>query len=77
MIWGCIGAFGVGRYCKINGRMDGDLYREILDEEFLETLSEYNLSVDDVISNRIMIRQISGLMTMMLKFWIGQPNHQI
>ncbi|CAB4398162.1 unnamed protein product [Rhizophagus irregularis] len=49
MIWGCIGAFGVGKYCKIDGRMDGELYREILEEEFLGTLSECDLSVDDVI----------------------------
>ncbi|CAB5387532.1 unnamed protein product [Rhizophagus irregularis] len=49
MIWGCMGAFGVGKYCKIDGRMDGELYREILEEEFLGTLSECDLSVDDVI----------------------------
>ncbi|CAB5362375.1 unnamed protein product [Rhizophagus irregularis] len=30
MIWGCMGAFGVGKYCKIDRRMDGELYREIL-----------------------------------------------
>ena len=49
MIWGCMGAFGVGKYCKIDGRMDGELYREILADEFMGTLSECDLNVDDVI----------------------------
>jgi len=49
MVWGCMSAFGVGKYCKIDGRMDGELYREILADEFIGTLSECDLSIDDVI----------------------------
>ena len=29
-----MGAFGVGKYCKIDGKMDGELYRKILEEFF-------------------------------------------
>lgn len=49
IIWGCMGAFGVGNYCKIDGRMDGNLYREILKDEFMGTISACNLNVGDVI----------------------------
>jgi len=49
MMWGCMGAFGMGKYCKIDGRMDGELYREILKDEFMGTLSVCNLGIDDVI----------------------------
>ena len=49
MVWGCMGAFGVGRGCKIDGRMDGELYREILKDEFMGTLSDCNLGVNEVV----------------------------
>jgi transposase len=49
MVWGCMGEFGIGRCCKIEGRMNGELYREILEDEFMGTLSDFDLNVDDVI----------------------------
>ncbi|CAI2188713.1 17689_t:CDS:2, partial [Funneliformis geosporum] len=39
MIWDCMSSFSIGKYCKIDGRMDGELYREILGDEFLRILS--------------------------------------
>ncbi|PFH47306.1 hypothetical protein AMATHDRAFT_152454, partial [Amanita thiersii Skay4041] len=30
MIWGCMTTQGVGYMCRIDGRMDGELYRDIL-----------------------------------------------
>jgi hypothetical protein len=41
MVWGCMTWDGVGMACKIDGRMDGELYCQILDEELQETLSYY------------------------------------
>ncbi|KIJ61368.1 hypothetical protein HYDPIDRAFT_31453 [Hydnomerulius pinastri MD-312] len=38
MMWGCITWEGAGYAAKIDGRMDGDLYRSILEDELLETL---------------------------------------
>ncbi len=45
MIWGCVGAFDIGKL------MDGwmESHREILGDEFMGTLSECDLSVNDVI----------------------------
>ena len=34
MVWGCMMWEGPGFACKIDGRMDGDLYIKILEEEF-------------------------------------------
>ena len=33
MIWGCMLWEGVGDACKIDGRMDGDLYIKILEDD--------------------------------------------
>jgi hypothetical protein len=38
MLWGCFLWEGVGYATKIDGKVDGQLYTEILEEEFQETL---------------------------------------
>ncbi len=35
MLWGCFSAKGTDRLHRIEGRMDGAMYREILDNNFL------------------------------------------
>jgi hypothetical protein len=49
MIWGCMTAQGVGYACRIDGRMDGELYTRILDDELLQSLEFYGLGVDEVV----------------------------
>ena len=49
MMWGCMLWDGPGQACKIDGRMDKELYVQILEDELLGTLEEYGLEVDDVI----------------------------
>lgn len=49
MVWGCFTSHGVGNLCKIDGRMDGELYRQILTEDLLETISDYDLNREEVI----------------------------
>jgi transposase len=49
MIWGCMTAEGPGNMCKINGNMDQDLYRSILEEELEGTIDWYNMDVNQVI----------------------------
>ena len=49
MLWGCMGWDGVGYTTKIEGRMDAELYKAILEDEFMETLNYYGKSVDDII----------------------------
>jgi hypothetical protein len=44
MVWGCMTWDGVGMACKIDGRMDGELYCQILDDELQGTLSYYHKS---------------------------------
>ena len=39
MMWGCMTWDGVGLACKIDGRMDADLYVQILEEELQDRKS--------------------------------------
>ena len=49
MMWGCMTWDGVGDAAKIDGRMDGDLYLQILKDELLNSLEYYGLNPPDVI----------------------------
>ena len=49
MLWGCMTAQGVGYASRIDGRMDAQLYTEILGDEFLKTLRDYELDVDEIV----------------------------
>ena len=49
MVWGCMLWDGVGYSCKIDGRMDADLYVSILDEDLQATLEYYDKAPADVI----------------------------
>jgi transposase len=49
MVWGCFTSHGTGNLCRIEGGLDGELYRRILAEDFMETLSDLGLGVEDVI----------------------------
>lgn len=49
MIWGCMTAHGVGYMCRIDGGMDGELYRNILDDYVLETAHYYDMDPRDFI----------------------------
>ena len=40
---------GPGYACKIDGRMDGDLFIQILDDELQETLTHYGKTPQDII----------------------------
>ena len=49
MVWGCMTWDGVGLACKIDGRMDSDLYCQIMEEDLQGTLSYYNKFPDHII----------------------------
>ena len=49
MMWGCITQQRVGFATKIDGRMDGDLYLQILKDELQQTLEYYGLHSSDII----------------------------
>lgn len=49
MIWCCITAKGTGYISRIVKNLDAELYRSILDEEFLDTLEYYSMIMEDVI----------------------------
>ncbi len=49
MVWGCMLWDGVGYACKIDGRMDGDLYIKILEEDLQESINYFGKSPGDVI----------------------------
>jgi hypothetical protein len=43
MQWGCFSAAGTGRLVRIEGKMNGARYREILDENLLQNTQELRL----------------------------------
>ena len=49
MMWGCIAWKGVSFSTKIDGRIDGDLYLQILKDELHQTLDYYSLNPPDTI----------------------------
>lgn len=49
MIWGCISYHGIGNLCRINEKMNSELYCQVLKEDFLETLNWYNMNKKDII----------------------------
>jgi hypothetical protein len=40
---------GIGYLCRIDGGLDGELYRQILSDEFQQTLEYYNLDAQNII----------------------------
>jgi transposase len=49
IVWGCMTVKGIGYLTKIEGNMDANLYCEILKDELANTLSYYDLEVEDII----------------------------
>jgi transposase len=49
MMWGCMLWEGPGFACKIDGRMDGELYVKIMQDELKESLAYYNKQPEQVI----------------------------
>jgi hypothetical protein len=49
MMWGCMGWKGPGYATRIEGSMDGELYRAILEDELQESLKFYKVKVKDMI----------------------------
>ena len=48
-MWGCMTAQGVGYACRIDGRMDAELYVSILEDDLLQTLEYYRLDRDSTV----------------------------
>jgi transposase len=49
MIWGCMTYHGVGYMCKIDGIMNQHIYKEILEDELLNTIDWYDMEIEDII----------------------------
>ncbi|CAI7765634.1 unnamed protein product [Closterium sp. NIES-54] len=49
MIWGCMTYNGGGFMCKIEGRMNGELYRSILQDELQQTIEHYELDPETIV----------------------------
>ena len=43
MLWGCFSEAGTGRLVRIKGKMNGENYREILDENLLQSTQDLRL----------------------------------
>ena len=49
MMWGCMMWEGAGYACKIDGKIDADLYVQILEDELQASLEYHNKSPGDII----------------------------
>ena len=49
MVWGCMLWKGVGFACSIDGRMDGELYCKILEEDLQASIRYYDKLPADII----------------------------
>lgn len=49
MLWGCMFWEGVGNATRIDGKMDAELYCQILEDDLMGSLEWYGLEVGDVI----------------------------
>ena len=49
MMWGCMTWEGVGMACKIDGRMDTNLYLQIMEDELQATLEYFDKTPDDIV----------------------------
>ena len=49
MIWGCMTAEGPSYMCKIDGKMDQNLYRKILQYDLMKTMEFYRRDTQRVI----------------------------
>jgi transposase len=49
MVWGCMMWDGVGFACKIDGRMDGELYVKILEEDLQGSIEYFEKTPGDII----------------------------
>ncbi|CAB4429059.1 unnamed protein product [Rhizophagus irregularis] len=73
-VWGCFTCFGVGYLCKIDGGLDAELYRKILDEDFLDTLEYYNLDRENIIFQQDNDPKHTAKRTLE---WFGDNNIQL
>jgi transposase len=49
MFWGCMFWEGVGYGTRIDGRMDADLYTQIMEDELLKSLEYYSKDKEDIL----------------------------
>ena len=49
IIWECMGWESIGYICKIERKMNGEVYESILKDELMKTLEYYNQEVDDIL----------------------------
>jgi hypothetical protein len=49
MMWGCMLWEGVGYGCKIDGRMDAEMYTQILEDELQQSLEFYGMTAANII----------------------------
>ena len=49
ILWGCMSWDGIGEMCRIDGRMDGQLYVDILEDDLLKSIDWFGKNPQDII----------------------------
>ena len=82
MMWGYMTWEGVGLACKIDGRMDTDLYLQIMEDELQQTLEYFGKTPDAIIFQQdndpkhISKRAKKWFAKHGLRLWCGQLSLQ-
>jgi hypothetical protein len=70
MMWGCMMWKGPGYACRIDGRMDADLYTQILDDDLVHSLEFWEKEPAEIIFQRL----LGGFLTMVTRSSHGQHS---
>ena len=80
MVWGCMFWDGPRYACKIDGKMDGDLYVQIMEEDLKASMDYYGKSPEDVVFQQdnnpkhTCKKAKSWFQDSYLRLWSGQYN---
>jgi transposase len=73
-VWGCFTSSGVGYLVKIDGRLDAELYRKILEEDLMESLHFYDLDINDIVFQQDNDPKHTAILT---KQWFEDNNIEL
>ena len=76
IMWGCM-LWDVGYACKIDGRMNGELYTKIMEDELQESLAFYGKDPSSIIFQQDNDPKHKSLKSMDSRFFHGQLSLHI
>ncbi|GBC01519.1 hypothetical protein RclHR1_04210005 [Rhizophagus clarus] len=70
----CFTSCGIGFLCRIDGGLNAEFYRQILDEDLMKTLQYYELNVSDIVFQQDNDPRHTAILT---KQWFDDNNVEV